>query len=114
MSVELGRRALLETGPGLYIVASEYGSLMHDPEILRSMGLEPANLEVIVQKSHKLFRPAYRSLAGSVVQIDTPGFTDRNIRRLPYRRIPRPIYPLDELPDSTAAPRIQVFRRARS
>ena len=71
--------------------------MMHDPEYLWSISVEPASFDLIMQKSHKLFREAYSGIARSVVTLDTPGFTDRNIGRLPYRRIPRPIFPLDDV-----------------
>ena len=93
MSLDMGRRALLEIEPHINLLVAEYASFTHDPQTLRSMGLEPRACDIIVQKSHKLFRAAYADMAGSVVALDTPGYTDRNIRRLPFRRLPKDIYP---------------------
>jgi len=61
------------------------------------MDLQPESLDLIVQKSHKLFRAAYSEIHKADVTVDTPGCTDRNISRLPFKRVNRPIYPLDEI-----------------
>ena len=34
--------------------------------------------------------------AAAIVMVDTPGCSSANLRALPYRRLPRPIYPLDD------------------
>jgi len=91
-------RAPVEIAPAIARVLSEQAALTHDPELLRGLGLDPFACDRIVQKIHKLFRPACRPIARSVTVLDTPGWTDRNVRRLPFRRLRRPIYPLDEMP----------------
>ena len=95
ISLNMGKRVLLRIGEGISLIVSEYSSLLHDPEVLRSLGVQPEKQDIIVQKSHKLFRAAYKEIAKSVVILDTPGFTDQNLRRLPYKKVRRPIYPLD-------------------
>jgi len=95
LRVKTGRRALLSAG-ALNIVALEFSSFLHDPELLRNLGVIPEEQDVIVQKSHKLFREAYQGIAKTVLIADTPGFTDMNLKRLVYQRVQRPIYPLDE------------------
>lgn len=102
VSLAIGPRALLQAGP-LHVLALSHASLFHDPELWRSLGVDPAVADVIVQKSHKLFRPAYASIVGSVVTVDTPGCTDRQLARLPYRHRRRPVFPLDPvaLPPAT-------------
>jgi len=97
LKINLGTRARLQTPYNLNILILEYPSLVHDPQILRSMGLDPAKQDLIVQKSHKLFRAAYEGIAGSIVQLDTPGFTDMNLKRLPFKRVRRPLCLLDEI-----------------
>ena len=90
-----GRRAYLLVDGHIHIVAAEHASLMYDPQFLRDLGIAPEKMDLIVQKSHKLFRAAYADIARQVVITDTPGFTDMNLKRLTFTRVPRPIYPLD-------------------
>jgi microcystin degradation protein MlrC len=95
MTFDFGRRALLDAG-SVKILAVRHSSWLHDPEIWRSVGIEPADADVIVQKSHKLFRPAYANIVRRVETVDTPGCTDRQLTRFPFRHLPRPIFPLDD------------------
>ena len=95
--MDVGRRALVDTGTGIFVLVAEFSSMLNDPEIWRSMGLQPESLDLIVQKSHKLFRPAYADIHKAVVTVDTPGCTDRNISGLPFKRVDRPIFPLDTI-----------------
>ena len=97
MELDMGRRALLNIGGTINLIVSERTSLLHDPEILRSIGINPEDFDLIIQKSHKLFRAAYQHIAKSVTILDTPGFSNMNLKRLPFKKVKRPIYPLDEL-----------------
>ena len=97
LELDMGRRARLEIDGRIELIVCEKTSLVHDPQVLRSMGVNPEDYDIIVQKSHKLFRAAYEDIAKSVVAVDTPGFTDRNLKRLTFRKVKRPIYPLDDV-----------------
>ena len=103
LKLDMGRRARLEVHGRIELIICEKTSMVHDPAVLRSMGVCPEQCDIIVQKSHKLFRAAYAEIAKSVVAVDTPGFTDRNVRRLAFERIKRPIYPLDDVQASEIA-----------
>ena len=97
LTLDTGRRVRLDVDREIHVILTEHTSLMHDPGVLRDMGIDPGRYELIVQKSHKLFRAAYRDIAESVVTVDTPGFTVRDVRSLPFKNVKRPIYPLDDL-----------------
>ena len=92
----MGRRALLDVEGTISLILSEKTSLLHDPEIVRTMGINPEDFDLIAQKSHKLFRAAYEGIARSVTILDTGGFSDMNLTRLPFQNVRRPIYPLDD------------------
>ena len=99
MELDMGRRALLKIGGNINLIVSEKTSLLHDPEIVRSMGINPEDADLIAQKSHKMFRAAYKTIARSVTLLDTPGFSDMNLKRLRFLKVRRPIYPLDDWTD---------------
>ena len=46
-------------------------------------------------KSPNGFRAAYAPIAREMIVVDTPGVSTANLRTLPFRRVARPIYPLD-------------------
>jgi len=91
-----GRTAVLEIGQ-IALVVMERPVIQWDPELYRSVGLEPRDAQIVIVKSPAAFRAAYEPLAAEVVVIDAPGVCNPNLRSLPFRRAPRPIYPLDEI-----------------
>jgi microcystin degradation protein MlrC len=62
----------------------------------RGQGIEPAELSVIGVKAAVAHRRAYDPIAARMWWVDTPGPCTSNLRSLPYRRVRRPVYPLDE------------------
>lgn len=61
----------------------------------RSQGVEPSELQVIGVKAAVGHRRAYDSIARSSYTVRTPGPGTSDLFSLPYRKIRRPIYPLD-------------------
>ncbi|MFM8468442.1 MAG: M81 family metallopeptidase [Limisphaerales bacterium] len=61
----------------------------------RSQGLEPKSFSFIGVKAAVAHRRAYVGIAARMLWVDSPGPCTRNLRALPYRRIRRPVYPLD-------------------
>ena len=68
-------------------------------EQYRAADLDPGRATFVGVKNMLDCRHGYRdAMTGSVVH-DCPGPTPIHPRRLPYRRVRRPIYPLDEATD---------------
>jgi microcystin degradation protein MlrC len=63
----------------------------------RSQGIAPEGLFLIGVKAAVAHRQAYNKIAKASYTVDTPGPCAENLQRLPYRRIRRPLYPLDEM-----------------
>lgn len=61
----------------------------------RSQNIEPADFDVIVVKAAVAHRRAYDRISNRSLTVDTPGPCSSNIRQLPYRKLLRPIFPLD-------------------
>jgi microcystin degradation protein MlrC len=90
----MGRAVVLEVGQ-VQILMAERSSMTVDPELFRSHGIEPLYCKIVVVKSPNGFRAAYEPIAKAIFLVDTPGVSTANLRTLPFRRVPRPIYPLD-------------------
>lgn len=93
--VEMGLTAVLEFGRLKVVVASR-PVVVIDPELYRSQGIEPQEHDVVGVKSPTLFRPGYASMLGSVLNLDMPGVCRGNLARVGFRKIGRPIWPLDD------------------
>ena len=61
----------------------------------RSQGVDPEELSVIGIKAAAGHRQAYDPIAAASYTVDLPGPCAENLERLPYRRIRRPVFPLD-------------------
>lgn len=64
----------------------------------RSQGVEPSSLSIIGVKAAVAHRRAYDAIAAASYWVQTPGPCASDLRTLPYRRVRRPIFPLDESP----------------
>ncbi len=97
---EGGRMVRISTGT-LEVLVSERRMGMRTPDILADLGVDPRSPDrVIVLKSGYLF-PEFADLVQEVqgaesVLLATPGACSLDLRQLPYRRLRRPVFPLDQ------------------
>jgi microcystin degradation protein MlrC len=94
IETSMGRAVVLDVGSIRTLIA-ERSTMTVDPELYRSQGIEPLDMKIVAVKSPNGFRAAYEPIAKAIFIVDTPGASAANLRSLPYRRVPRPIYPLD-------------------
>ncbi len=62
---------------------------------LRSQGIEPTEFQVIGVKAAVAHRRAYDPISKNSFTVETPGPCASRLDSLPYRRLRRPIFPLD-------------------
>jgi microcystin degradation protein MlrC len=91
---DMGPCAVVRHG-GLTILLTSNKTPPFDLGQWRSQGIEPTALSVIAVKAAVAHRRAYDSIATRMLWADTPGPCTGNLHSLPYRRIRRPIFPLD-------------------
>ncbi|MHB1133567.1 MAG: M81 family metallopeptidase [Chloroflexota bacterium] len=96
LPADRGRTAVLQVGE-IQIVLSEKPVYTWDEECYRSVGLFPREAKLVQVKSPGGFRAVYEPFARAIFELDAPGPTDSNLRRLPYKRVTRPLFPLDEM-----------------
>jgi microcystin degradation protein MlrC len=90
----MGATALVEL-PGRNLLV--LNSLRHPPFSLGQLtclGIRPQQQRILVVKAAIAYKAAYAPLAGTIVEVDTPGLTAVNPERFVYRHIRRPLYPL--------------------
>lgn len=97
LTVHLGPSAVIETGQsGLKILVTSRAETPIDLNVFRQHGIDPTKLSVIGLKGKGHFRAAFEPIASSVVLVEGPGITGADLSRLPFKRIRRPIWPLDQ------------------
>ena len=95
-SFDIGRAALLEAG-GIKVALSELrGVGGNHPAVYEQFGLDPAEARMAVLKTGSNFQ-FYSRWTSQVIRVDTPGPTMSHLDSFEWERLPRPIYPLDEL-----------------
>jgi microcystin degradation protein MlrC len=90
----MGRTALLRVD-GVEVVVCERRVAAIDPWLFRAVGIEPASRQMLVVKSSVHFRAAFEALTTSIHEVETAGLSRSSLTDLTYRRVCRPIFPLD-------------------
>jgi microcystin degradation protein MlrC len=80
---------------GIHLVIMERPISQWDPQLYRSLGEEPSDARIVQVKSPMAFRAAYEGIFDEVIIVAAPGAANPDLRSLPWRRLTRPIYPLD-------------------
>jgi microcystin degradation protein MlrC len=65
-------------------------------ELFTNLGIDPRARKLVAVKSTNHFMAAFGPIARKVIYVDSGGPLNRNYRQLPYTRVNRPIWPLDE------------------
>jgi microcystin degradation protein MlrC len=92
----LGRSAVLDTGRAQIVVTERH----HEPfdlVIFRHFGIEPTARRFVMLKSRIHYRAGFKPIAAAIVECQGEGVTNADLGVYRYRRLKRPIYPLDPL-----------------
>jgi microcystin degradation protein MlrC len=97
----MGRTVLFEVG-GIKIVISEYPGPSHEPTVFTHIGLDPKDAKIVVVKTPVGFRVSYSDIMKDFIVVDCPGLSTPHIENLDFSKIPRPIFPLDDIQNWSA------------
>jgi len=95
-TINLGPMALLQVGD-IGVVVVSVRQQAKDTEMFECFGIHIADARSVVVKSRGHFRAAFdlHFPDERIVEVDAPGLTTPILTRVPYRNVPRPIFPLD-------------------
>jgi microcystin degradation protein MlrC len=97
--IDMGPCALVRHGSAIILLTTHKTPPM-DLGQWSSQGVDPRKLGVINVKAAVAHRRAYDKIAAGSYTVETSGPCSSNLALLPFRRIRRPIAPLDPLPTS--------------
>ncbi|HEU5283765.1 MAG TPA: M81 family metallopeptidase [Burkholderiales bacterium] len=97
MRCYMGRTAVLDTGAA-EVVVIERNQEPWDRGVFTSVGIDPTARRFLLLKSRMYFRPVVLPIAKGMVFCDSIGVGSSDWKRFEYRKLRRPIYPLDEIP----------------
>ncbi|MCC7271968.1 MAG: M81 family metallopeptidase [Alphaproteobacteria bacterium] len=90
----MGDTAVLRVG-GMEIVLAANRFQTIDRQHFLSVGIDPTERNVLVVKSSQHFRATFQPMARRVLTVDTGALTTPDYSRFTYRKLRRPIWPLD-------------------
>jgi microcystin degradation protein MlrC len=93
--VPLGDCAAIRLG-GIDVVLISNRTQALGLELFRNLDIEPTDRKLVVVKSTNHFMAAFGPIAQKVIYVDSDGPLSRDYRKIPYSKVQRPIWPLDE------------------
>ncbi|MFQ6069650.1 MAG: M81 family metallopeptidase [Candidatus Aminicenantales bacterium] len=88
--------AVIQFGDNNYVILTEHLMQITDTDIYGKVGIDFDKLDIVSLKSRVHFRRGYdeTGIAGAIFEIDAPGLGPADLTLLPYKNIPKDIYPI--------------------
>ncbi|MEI9997475.1 MAG: M81 family metallopeptidase [Rhizomicrobium sp.] len=96
-AVNFGPAAAIEAA-GIQIVLSTRRRQTFTSECFTALGIDPLRKKLLVVKSQQHFHEHFAKFAAEIVYVDSPGCTGLDFGGLPFKRISRPVWPIDATP----------------
>jgi len=94
--MHLGRTAVLDTGRA-QIVVTERPHEPFDLGVFTHAGIDPRSKRYVMLKSRIHYRAGFKPIASHIVECMGSGVTNADLAVYPYRKLTRPIFPLDPM-----------------
>jgi microcystin degradation protein MlrC len=98
---DLQRTALLDVGSIRIALLGHRSFAVNHPVLYTHLGVDITDAKMVVVKTASNFQFFSRWRSG-LIRVDSPGTTQSDLNAFHWRRVPRPIWPLDELTDLQA------------
>lgn len=89
-----GPRAVLRIGDKIDVIFS-IDRTGTERDFFRSAGISLQEKKILVVKSNQAHRASFAPVVAEIIDLDTPGACTVNYASLPYKLLPRPLYPID-------------------
>ncbi len=90
-----GPSAVIRVGGIEILVVTIPGQIL-DLQQFKAFNIDPESKNVVALKSMQHFRAAFEPIAGQIIICDSGALCTPRYDRLPYKNVPRPIFPLDQ------------------
>jgi microcystin degradation protein MlrC len=90
-----GPSAVIRVGE-IDVLITTLARQMPDLQQFKVFGIEPEQKRIVAIKSMQHFRAAFEPIAGEVIICDSGALCTPQYSRLPYKNVPRPVFPLDD------------------
>jgi len=90
----LGRAAAIRV-EGVDVVLNSIRQQTFSPEAFTEVGIDPTKKKYVVVKSTQHFHACFAPIAEKILYVGAPGTLSTNYLQFPFKRMPRPMAPLD-------------------
>lgn len=95
---DMGQTALLEVGAIKIVLAKDRIQAINYPIMYTHLGLDINDAKMVVLKTASNFQ-YFTPWRKHLIRVDAPGMTQSNLKAFDWKRVPRPMYPLDDMPE---------------
>ncbi len=110
LRINMGRAAVVRVADVTLLLVEKPGP-GSTPLMYRCVGLDPKAFKVVIVKSPQGFRAEFGPFAADIILSDCPGCASSRFSSLPYKKISRPLWPLDKIRDWREVAWVQRSRR---
>lgn len=96
--ISMGTTVIFDVGPATLLISELRGAAGNTPGVWRHFGVEPTDYKIAVMKTASNFQ-YYNAYTSGLVRADSRGPGQSDVYTLPWRTLPRPIYPLERITD---------------
>jgi len=96
--INMGRRLVLEIGPVTLLMTELRGVAGNMPGVYSASGVDVSAHKMAVMKTASNFQ-YFDEVSSGVIRVASPGPGQSDLASLPWKNLPRPIYPFEELAD---------------
>lgn len=93
----MGPTTIVETPGKVTIMLTSLRTVPFSLQQLLQFGLEPSSFDVIVAKGVQAPIAAYGPVCAAMIRVDTDGVTTADMRKLPYSKRRKPLFPFERL-----------------
>ncbi|MGG3884870.1 M81 family metallopeptidase [Brevibacillus panacihumi] len=94
--VHLGKSVRLQAN-GVDILVCSVKTQVLDEQIFLLHGIDVTKYKIVSLKSSQHFRASFEPIAAQIITVDSPGLTTLQFASFDYKRLNRPVYPLDSV-----------------
>jgi len=95
---DVGKAVLFEAGNIRIILLSNRTYAINQPILYTHLGLKIEDAKIIVLKTGSNFQ-YFDSWKEELIRVNSPGATQSDLKAFPWTKLPRPIFPLDRMPE---------------
>jgi microcystin degradation protein MlrC len=82
---------------GIEVILTARQTLVFEANHFRSLGIEPTARKILVCKAELQHRAGLAEIGRTFIDVDAPGLATQVLSRLPFSKIRRPVFPLDDI-----------------